>query len=64
MLLQAKKQKQAKPENIEELSDLIAIMRPGCLEDIVKGKTLTMHYIDRKHKITKSTGRTHVFQCV
>ena len=42
--------KQAKPRNIEELSDLIAIMRPGCLEAIVKGKSLTMHYIDRKHK--------------
>ena len=43
--------KQAKPRNIEELSDLIAIMRPGCLEAVVKGKTLTMHYIDRKHKL-------------
>jgi DNA polymerase III alpha subunit len=34
---------------MEELSDLIAIMRPGCLEAMVKGKSLTMHYIDRKH---------------
>jgi DNA polymerase III alpha subunit len=41
--------KQAKPRNIEELSDLIAIMRPGCLEAIIRGKSLTMHYIDRKH---------------
>ena len=41
--------KQAKPRNIGELSDLIAIMRPGCLEAIVKGKNLTTHYIDRKH---------------
>ena len=41
--------KQTKPKNIEELSDLIAIMRPGCLEAMVKGKSLTMHYIDRKH---------------
>lgn len=39
---------QAKPKNIEELSDLIAIMRPGCLEAMVKGKSLTQHYIDRK----------------
>ena len=39
---------QAKPRNIEELSDLIAIMRPGCLEAMVKGKSLTQHYIDRK----------------
>jgi DNA polymerase III alpha subunit len=41
--------KQTKPTNMEELSDLIAIMRPGCLEAMVKGKSLTMHYIDRKH---------------
>ena len=41
--------KQTKPRNMEELSDLIAIMRPGCLEAMVKGKSLTMHYIDRKH---------------
>ena len=41
--------KQTKPRDIEELSDLIAIMRPGCLEAMVKGKSLTMHYIDRKH---------------
>ena len=40
---------QAKPNNMEELSDLIAIMRPGCLEAMVKGKSLTMHYVDRKH---------------
>jgi len=39
---------QAKPKNIEELSDLVAIMRPGCLEAMVKGKSLTQHYIDRK----------------
>tara|TARA_Y100001938_G_scaffold151211_1_gene247588 strand:- start:19451 stop:21085 length:1635 start_codon:yes stop_codon:yes gene_type:complete len=43
--------KQAKPRNISELSDLIAIMRPGCLEAIVKGKSLTMHYIDRKKHV-------------
>ena len=41
--------KQAAPSNMEELSDLIAIMRPGCLEAIVDGKSLTQHYIDRKH---------------
>jgi len=39
---------QAKPKNIEELSDLVAIMRPGCLEAMVRGKSLTQHYIDRK----------------
>ena len=40
-----------KPKNIEELSDLIAIIRPGCMEAIVDGKSLTQHYIDRKHSI-------------
>jgi len=38
-----------KPTNIEELSDLVAIIRPGCMEAIVDGKSLTNHYIDRKH---------------
>jgi DNA polymerase III alpha subunit len=41
--------KQVMPHSIEELSDIVAIMRPGCLEAIVDGKTLTNHYIDRKH---------------
>ena len=40
-----------KPRSIEELSDLIAIIRPGCMEAIVDGKSLTQHYIDRKHGI-------------
>jgi len=40
-----------KPTNVEELSDLIAIIRPGCMEAIVDGKSLTQHYIDRKHNI-------------
>ena len=42
------KAKEAKPRNIEELSDLSAILRPGCGDSIVKGKSLTQHYIDRK----------------
>lgn len=41
---------QTKPKNIGELSDLIAIIRPGCMEAMVAGKNLTNHYIDRKHK--------------
>ena len=41
--------KQAKPRNIGELADLVAIIRPGCLEAMVKGKSLTQHYIDRKN---------------
>ena len=40
-----------KPRNMEELSDLVAIIRPGCMEAIVDGKSLTNHYIDRKHGV-------------
>ena len=40
-----------KPQNMEQLSDLVAIIRPGCMEAIVDGKSLTNHYIDRKHGI-------------
>lgn len=47
--------KQALPRSIEELSDLISIMRPGCLESVMDGKTLTHHYIDRKHGKDKTT---------
>jgi len=42
------KAKEVKPRDIEELSDLIAIIRPGCGDAIVDGKSLTQHYIDRK----------------
>ena len=41
--------KKLKPENIEQLSALIAIIRPGCLEAIRDGKSITNHYIDRKN---------------
>jgi DNA polymerase-3 subunit alpha len=37
------------PRNILQLSDLTAVMRPGCSESFVDGKNLTTHYIDRKH---------------
>jgi len=36
---------------MEQLSDLVAIIRPGCMEAIVDGKSLTNHYIDRKHGV-------------
>ena len=42
------KAREVKPRSIEELSDLIAIIRPGCGDAIVDGKSLTQHYIDRK----------------
>lgn len=41
--------KKLKPENIEQLSALIAILRPGTLEAIRNGKSVTNHYIDRKN---------------
>lgn len=41
--------KKLKPENIEQLSALIAIIRPGCLEAVRDGKTVTNHYIDKKN---------------
>jgi len=40
-----------KPENIDQLSALIAIIRPGCSESFIDGKNITQHYIDRKNKI-------------
>jgi len=37
------------PNNMEELADLSAIIRPGTKDNVVAGKSLTDHYIDRKH---------------
>jgi DNA polymerase-3 subunit alpha len=41
--------KKLKPVSIEQLSALISIMRPGCLEAIRDGKTVSNHYIDKKN---------------
>ena len=41
--------KKLKPENIEQLAALVSIMRPGCLEAIREGKSVTHHYIDKKN---------------
>lgn len=41
--------KKLKPENIEQLSALISIMRPGCLEVIRDGKSVSNHFIDKKN---------------
>lgn len=38
-----------KPRNIEHLSALMALLRPGCLASVIDGKTITQHYIDRKN---------------
>jgi len=40
--------KRAKPRNISELSDLVAIIRPGCLDTMLHNKSMTKHYVDRK----------------
>lgn len=41
--------KKLKPINIEQLSALISILRPGCLEAYRDGKSVSNHYIDRKN---------------
>ena len=41
--------KRLKPQNIEQLSALISILRPGCLEAVRDGKTVSNHYIDKKN---------------
>ena len=38
-----------KPQNIEQLSALISILRPGCLEAYRDGKSVSNHYIDKKN---------------
>lgn len=38
-----------KPENMEQLSALISILRPGCLQAVRDGKTVTQHFIDKKN---------------
>ena len=40
-----------KPTNISELSDLIAIIRPGVLQFVYDEKSMAQHYVDRKHGI-------------
>ena len=41
--------KKLKPQSIEQLSALISIMRPGCLEAVRDNKTVSNHYIDKKN---------------
>ena len=38
-----------KPQNIEQLSGLVSILRPGCLEAHRDGKSVSNHYIDKKN---------------
>jgi DNA polymerase-3 subunit alpha len=41
--------KKLKPQNIEQLAALISILRPGCLEAVRDGKSVSNHYIDKKN---------------
>lgn len=43
--------KKSQPRNIQELADLISIIRPGTLQAELEGKNMTAHYVDRKHKL-------------
>ena len=43
--------KKLKPQNIEQLAALISILRPGCLEAIRDGKSVSNHYIDKKNNL-------------
>lgn len=47
--------KACKPTNIEDLSDLNAIVRPGTGDAVLDGKTLKQHYIDRKNGLEEPT---------
>lgn len=41
--------KKLKPDNMEQLAALSAILRPGCKNAIRDGMSVTDHYIERKH---------------
>lgn len=41
--------KEAQPRDLEELADVISIIRPGTLKAIEEGKSATQRYVDRKN---------------
>lgn len=42
--------KRVGPRTIEELADVISILRPACLKSLLEdGKSITQHYVERKH---------------
>lgn len=47
--LQKRWAKKLKPRNIDHLAALVSIIRPGVVEAIENGKSMTEHYIDRKN---------------
>lgn len=40
--------KRVQPIDIEEMSDLASVIRPGTLNSVLDDKSLTQHYVDRK----------------
>ena len=47
--------KRIRPNNIEELAALTALIRPGCLKAIIDGKSMTQRYVDRKNGVEEVT---------
>ena len=47
--------KKLKPNSVEELAALVALIRPGCLKAISDGKSMTQRYVDRKRGIEEVT---------
>lgn len=47
--------KRVKPRNLEELSALVSLIRPGTLNAYLDGKSMTQHYVDRKHGLEEVT---------
>lgn len=41
--------KRVKPRSLEELAALVSLIRPGTLNAFLDGKSMTQHYVDRKH---------------
>lgn len=41
--------KKLQPDSMSELAALVSILRPGSLKAIVDGKSMSQHYVDRKH---------------
>lgn len=51
--------KKLEPDSMEELAALISILRPGTLKSKLDGKSMTQHYVDRKHGIEQYTDIDH-----
>lgn len=47
--------KKLAPDSLEELAALTSLLRPGCMQYIVEGKSMTDHFVERKHGREKVT---------